>query len=76
MSANKVIPFAGHAQGSRGKRLWERALGNREHARLSLARALMLLESYKETEGLPAPLRRARALEKNRVGYSHFHRHG
>lgn len=64
MSAAKVMPLAGNVPGSRGERLWERALENRKHAKLSLARALLVMESYRETEGLPSPIRRARALEK------------
>jgi formate C-acetyltransferase len=64
MSAAKVMPLDGNAPGSRGERLWKRALENRKDAKLSLARALLVLESYQETEGLPSPIRRARALEK------------
>jgi pyruvate formate-lyase/glycerol dehydratase family glycyl radical enzyme len=64
MPARKVKPLAEYARKSRGERLWKRALENRDKAKLSLARALLLLESYRETEGFPAPIRRARALEK------------
>ena len=64
MSAEKVMSLDGNSPESRGKRLWERALENRKHAKLSLARALLVMESYRETEGLPSPIRRARALEK------------
>ncbi len=64
MSAEKAVSPAGDSSGSRGKRLWERALENRKDAKLSLARALLVLESYRETEGHPAPIRRAKALEK------------
>ena len=64
MSAEKGTTRTGDSPGSRGKRLWERALKDRNKAKLSLARALLVLESYCETEGLPAPIRRARALEK------------
>ena len=64
MPAPKVTPLAEYARKSRGERLWKQALKNRDQAKLSLARALLLLESYRETEGLPAPIRRARALEK------------
>ena len=72
MSAEKVIPLAGNSPESRGKRLWERALENRKHAKLSLARALLVLESYRETEGLPSPIRRAKALEKIVTGIPIF----
>ena len=64
MPAPKVTPLAEYARKSRGERLWKQALKNRDQAKLSLARALLLLESYRETEGFPAPIRRARALEK------------
>jgi pyruvate formate-lyase/glycerol dehydratase family glycyl radical enzyme len=72
MSAEKVISSAGDSPGSRGKRLWERALENRKNAKLSLARALMVMDSYRETEGFPAPIRRARALEKIVAGIPIF----
>ena len=49
---------------SRGEKLWKRMLDYRRDARLSLARALLVTESYKETEGLPSPIRRAKAFEK------------
>ena len=64
MAVPKVTPLAEYARKSRGERLWKQALKNRDQAKLSLARALLLLESYRETEGLPTPIRRARALEK------------
>ena len=60
----KVMPFPGTPIKSRGKRLWERALQQRKEAKLSLARALALVDSYQETEGLPIPIRRAKAFEK------------
>lgn len=64
MSVEKAISPTGNSPVSRGQRLWERALEHRKNARLSLARALLVLDSYRETEGLPSPIRRARALEK------------
>lgn len=64
MSAEKVISPGGKAFDSRGKILWERALENRKNAKLSLERALLVMDSYQETEGFPPPIRRARALEK------------
>ena len=64
MASPKVTPLAEYAGKSRGERLWKQALKHREGAKLSLARALLLLESYRQTEGLPTPIRRARALEK------------
>jgi len=64
MPAEKAPSPAAGPPGSRGQRLWERALEQRENARLSPARALLVLVSYRETKNLPAPVRRARALEK------------
>lgn len=72
MSAEKVISLAGNSPEYRGKRLWERALENRKHAKLSLARALLVMDSYRETEGLPSPIRRAKALEKIVTGIPIF----
>lgn len=48
---------------TRGQRLWERILGYRQTAKLSLSRAKLLTASYKETEGQPPPIRRAKAFE-------------
>jgi pyruvate formate-lyase/glycerol dehydratase family glycyl radical enzyme len=72
MSVETVAPLAGDSSCSRGQRLWEKALENRKDAKLSLARALLVLESYRETEGLPAPIRRARALENIVAGMTIF----
>jgi len=57
MSAEKVLSSAGGPPDSRGMRLWKKALEDRKNAKLSLSRALLVMESYRETEGLPAPER-------------------
>ena len=49
---------------SRGRRLHEQLLENRKTLRVSLWRARLLTASWKETEGLPTPIRRAKAFEK------------
>ncbi len=49
---------------TRGQRLWERMLQYRQTARLSLSRAELITESYKETEGFATPVRKAKAFEK------------
>jgi pyruvate-formate lyase len=49
---------------SRGQRLWNRLLEARKTAPVSQWRAILLTASWKETEGLPIPIRRARAFEK------------
>ena len=72
MAAPKVTPLAEYAGKSRGERLWKQALKHREGAKLSLARALLLLESCRQTEGLPTPIRRARALERIAEGIPIF----
>lgn len=61
---NKVVSFPAVKTKTRGNRLWERALKQRKQAKLSLARALLVTASYKETEGLSTPIRRAKAFEK------------
>ena len=48
---------------TRGARIWNRMLEYRKEGKLSLARAKLVTESYKKTEGLPAPIRRAKAFE-------------
>jgi pyruvate formate-lyase/glycerol dehydratase family glycyl radical enzyme len=48
---------------TRGQRLWLKLLDSRD-TRVSLWRARLLTESWKETEGLPQPLRRAKAFAK------------
>jgi formate C-acetyltransferase len=50
--------------GTRGQRLWERMLEYRQTAKPSLSRAKLLTASYRETEGYPSPIRRAKAFEK------------
>jgi pyruvate formate-lyase/glycerol dehydratase family glycyl radical enzyme len=49
---------------TRGQRIWNRVRDNRHTAKLSLERARLITASYKETEGLPVPIRRAKAFEK------------
>jgi pyruvate formate-lyase/glycerol dehydratase family glycyl radical enzyme len=49
---------------TRGQRIWRRVRDKRYTAKLSLARARLITASYKETEGLPVPIRRAKAFEK------------
>jgi pyruvate formate-lyase/glycerol dehydratase family glycyl radical enzyme len=49
---------------TRGQRLWNRLLEVRGTAPVSQERAKLLTASWKETEGLPIPIRRARAFEK------------
>jgi len=53
---------------TRGQRIWDRMLIKRQVKEgrdlVSLNRAKLATEAYKETEGLPAPLRRARLFEK------------
>ena len=49
---------------TRGRRIWDRMLEEREKGdRVSLNRALLVTEAYRETEGLAMPLRRARVSE-------------
>ena len=48
---------------TRGQRLWRRLLERRQEP-LSLERARLVTSSYKETDGLPIPIRRAKAFEK------------
>ncbi|MFH1648105.1 MAG: pyruvate formate lyase family protein [Chloroflexota bacterium] len=49
---------------SRGQRLWSILRDRRDTEPVSLERAKLLTASYKETEGLPTPIRRAKAFEK------------
>jgi len=49
---------------TRGQRLWNRLVVLRRTAPISLERAKLQTASYKETEGLPPALRRARIFEK------------
>ena len=49
---------------TRGERLLNQLLANRKELRVSLWRARLLTASWKETEGLPTPIRRAKAFEK------------
>ena len=49
---------------TRGQKLWLVLRARRDTEPASLERARLLTASYKETEGLPIPVRRAKALEK------------
>ena len=49
---------------TRGQRLWSVLRDRRDTEPVSLERAKLLTASYKETEGLPMPIRRAMAFEK------------
>lgn len=49
---------------TRGQRIWERVRSLRDNAEVSLNRALLVTKAYKETEGQPKILRRAKAHEK------------
>ena len=49
---------------TRGQRLWSRLRDLRDTAPASLERAKLVTASYKETEGLPMQIRRAKAFEK------------
>lgn len=55
---------SGQADLSRGQRIWNRLREKRDAGMLSLERARLVTDSYKETEGLPIPIRRAKAFEK------------
>ena len=49
---------------TRGQKLWAMLRDKRDKEPVSLERAKLLTASYKETEGLPTPIRRAKAFEK------------
>src|SRR4030042_3972031 len=49
---------------TRGQKLWDKLVRVRRTAPVSMERAKLLTASWKETEGLPTPIRRARAFEK------------
>jgi len=49
---------------TRGQRLWEKLVEVRRTAPASIERAKLVTASWKETEGLPVPIRRARSFEK------------
>jgi pyruvate formate-lyase/glycerol dehydratase family glycyl radical enzyme len=49
---------------TRGQRLWNKLVKIRRTAPVSMERAILLTASWEETEGLPTPIRRARAFEK------------
>jgi pyruvate formate-lyase/glycerol dehydratase family glycyl radical enzyme len=49
---------------ARAQRIWNSLRDKRDAGMLSLARARLLTASYRETEGLPMPIRRAKAFAK------------
>ena len=49
---------------SRAQRIWGRMLEARDKTEVSLSRAKSLTASWKETDGLPTPIRRAKAFER------------
>ena len=49
---------------TRGQKLWERVRDARDTASISLWRARLVTASFKETEGLPQPMRLAKAFER------------
>ena len=63
MGTKLVHPETNSEAETRGQRLWSRLLERRQEP-LSLERAKLVTASYQETEGLPVPIRRARAFEK------------
>lgn len=65
MSINKKsVKASEQAKTTRGQRIWSRLRDLRGAGMLSLERARLLTASYQETEGLPMPIRRAKAFEK------------
>jgi pyruvate formate-lyase/glycerol dehydratase family glycyl radical enzyme len=55
---------SGEPKPTRGENIWNRLRDQRDEGMLSLERAKSLTASFKETEGLPTPIRRAKAFEK------------
>ena len=55
---------AGDCELTRGQKLWLKLVEKRRTEPISMERARLLTASWKETEGLPVPIRRARAFEK------------
>lgn len=49
--------------GTRGKRIWDSLRDRRDTEPVSFERAYLVTESYRQTEGLPTVIRRAKALE-------------
>jgi len=62
-SRSDIATISETREETRGARIWNRMLEYRKEGRLSLSRARLVTESYKRTEGLPAPIRRAKAFE-------------
>ncbi|MFH1032119.1 MAG: pyruvate formate lyase family protein [Chloroflexota bacterium] len=57
---------------TRGQKIWTRVRELRDNAPVSFERAKLVTASYKETEGLPVQLRRAKAFEKIVTGIPIF----
>jgi len=64
VTAKDFMRAPGQPELTRGQRIWNRLRDRRDEGMLSLARAKSLTASYKETEGLPTSIRRAKAFEK------------
>jgi pyruvate formate-lyase/glycerol dehydratase family glycyl radical enzyme len=64
MDSEHLSENCGQTDLDRSHRLWNRLLEARRTAPVSQCRAKLLTASWKETEGLPTPIRRARAFEK------------
>jgi formate C-acetyltransferase len=64
MSEREPAHPSEQAQSTRGQGIWQAMRDIRDTAKLSLERARLITASYKETEGLPMPIRRAKAFEK------------
>lgn len=64
MDAKNTTVVSEESELTRGQRIWQRMRDLRDVGKLSLERARLLTASYKETEGLPVPIRRAKAFEK------------
>lgn len=60
-SEPKIPDSPSNARPTRGQRLWQAITERRHNAGLSLHRAGLLTDSYRETEGQPAAIRKAKA---------------
>ena len=68
VSVKGSMRASGQPELGRGQRMWNRLREKRDTGMLSLERAKLVTASYKETEGLPVPIRRAKAFEKILTG--------
>lgn len=64
MDAKNTMVVSEESELTRGQRIWQTMRDARDTAKLSLERARLITASYKETEGLPASIKRAKAFEK------------